>query len=180
MVRYRKATKSDVKNIAALHAENWRLNYRGILDDHYLNYEVDTDRSNVWQNRFKKTRADMGVIVAEIGTEMVGFGCIFYNENEKYGAYLDNLHVAKAFGGQGIGKALMSLLANEVVIRNERQDMYLWVLKENEGAIRLYERLRGQRGELEWEKELWERPVEKIRFYWPDVKSLILDKTVLE
>ena len=67
----------------------------------------------------------------------------------------------------------MSLLAEEVKQRGERQDMYLWVLKDNVGAIRLYEKLRGHRKEQLLETELGNEPVEKIRYYWPDVKALI-------
>jgi len=176
MFQYRKAAKADAQNIAALHAENWKLNYRGILNDDYLDHEVEADRNKVWRERFATPRSDMSVILAEKGTELVGFGCIFYNENEKYGAYLDNLHVSREFSGKGIGKVLMSMLASEIVINEERQDMYLWVLTENTGAIRLYEKLRGQRKEQLMEKELWEQPVEKIRYYWPNVKTLILDQ----
>ena len=81
MFQYRQGTKSDAKNIAALHAENWRLNYRGILDDHYLDFEVEADRSKVWHDRLKRNRSDMRVIVVEKGAILAGFGCIFYNEN---------------------------------------------------------------------------------------------------
>lgn len=177
MFLYRQATKEDALKIAALHAESWQLNYRGILDDHYLDHEVLADRKQVWQKRFNKTRADMSVILAEKGADLVGFGCVFYNESEEYGTYLDNLHVSKAFSGRGIGKNLMSLLASEIILKQERKDMYLWVLEANEGAIRLYEKLKGQKKELVMEKELWEQPVEKIRYYWPDVQELILDAT---
>lgn len=177
---YRHATMSDAKNIAALHAENWRLNYRGILDDHYLDCEVEADRSKVWQDRFKKNSSDMHVIVAENGAILAGFGCIFCNENEQYGAYLDNLHVSREYSGRGIGKVLMSLLASEIVTKEERKDMYLWVLRENKGAIRLYEKLKGQRKDLAMETELWEEPVEKIRYYWPNVQTLIMDQHLHE
>lgn len=176
MFRYRQAIKDDANNIAALHAVSWQINYRGILDNHYLDHEVVSDRKNVWQKRFKRVRNDMSVILAEKGNELVGFGCVFFRESEKYGAYLDNLHVVKAYSGRGIGKNLMSLLASEILKNEERKDMYLWVLKENEGAIRLYERLMGQKKELVMERELWEQPVEKIRYYWPNVQNLMLDK----
>lgn len=175
MIQYRQATKGDAENIAALHAESWQLNYRGILDDHYLDHEVVADRNKVWRERFRTPRSDMSVILAENETELVGFGCIFFNESEVYGAYLDNLHVSKEYSGRGIGKVLMRMLGNEILLREKRQDMYLWVLKENKGAIRLYEKLKGQRKEMVMEKELWEQPVEKVRYYWPDIQTLISD-----
>ncbi|MBT8184098.1 MAG: GNAT family N-acetyltransferase [Eudoraea sp.] len=178
MVLYRRASSQDAKKIATLHAESWRLNYRGILEDRYLDHEVEADRKKVWQDRFKISRSDMIVILAEKGSDLVGFGCVFLNENEQYGAYLDNLHVLKVYSGKGIGKVLLSLMASAIIRQGGRRDMYLWVLTANKGAIRLYEKLKGQRKEQLMEEELWEQAVEKVRYYWPDVESLILDKEI--
>ena len=176
MFHFRTADASDAPKIAKLHATNWVKNYRGILDDHYLDFVVNEDRINVWEKRFMSPNPDMYVILAEDKSDLVGFGCVFFNEHEKYGAYLDNLHVLENYSGRGIGKALMSLLASAIISKCDRDDMYLWVLKENPGAIRLYEKLGGQRKDLQIEQELWEKPVEKIRFYWPDVRTLIHDQ----
>ena len=106
MFHFRTAAKADAPHIASLHAENWRLNYRGILDDHYLDNELDADRNRVWEDRFSSPQPDMHVILAEHTDGLIGFGCIFFNENEKYGSYLDNLHVLRAFSGRGVGKKI--------------------------------------------------------------------------
>ena len=182
MPLYRRASKEDAENIALLHAANWQSNYRGILDDYYLDHQVVADRKNVWKERLGTDDPNMGLVIAEEASKLVGFGCIFYQDSEKYGAYLDNLHVSAGFSGKGIGKRLMSLLAKEILRRGNRLDMYLWVLTENTGAIRLYEKLNGERKEQVMEKELGNAPVEKIRYYWADVKDLIIeeDKSVLK
>lgn len=173
MPQYRKALKRDAERIAHLHAVNWQQNYRGILDDHYLDHEVIVDRKNVWRDRLKNPKQNMCLIVAEEGSKLIGFGCVFLSENLQYGAYLDNLHVSDEFSGRGIGKTLMSLLALEILERSDRNDMYLWVLTDNKGAIRFYEKLRGQRKEEVMEQELGNIPVMKVRFYWPNVTDLI-------
>ncbi len=171
---FRTATKEDADSIAALHAKNWQLNYRGMLDDHYLDNQVVDDRKKVWRGRLSDPDPSLCLILAEEDSELIGFGCLFFDENEEYGAYLDNLHVAAEHSGKGIGKRLMSALASAVKQRGQRLDMYLWVLTENHGAIKLYEKLKGQRKEQLWERELGNQPVEKIRYYWPDVSELII------
>ena len=175
MLLYRKALIEDADKIAFLHATNWQLNYRGILDDHYLDHQVIDDRKKVWQERLLTSDPNMHLILAEEASQIVGFGCLFFEDSKEYGAYLDNLHVFADFSGRGIGKMLMSLLAEEVVKREGRNDMYLWVLKDNLGAIRLYEKLKAQKKEQLTETELGNNPVEKIRYYWPNVSTLIID-----
>ncbi|NAS10449.1 GNAT family N-acetyltransferase [Poritiphilus flavus] len=174
MPKFRSANREDADNIAALHAKNWQLNYRGMLDDHYLDHQVIDDREKVWNERLSDPDPDLCIILAEEGPELIGFGCMFFDENEQYGSYLDNLHVAAEHSGKGIGKKLMSALATEIVRKGKRPDMYLWVLTGNLGAIKLYEKLKGQRKEQLWERELGNKAVEKIRYYWPDVSELIL------
>ena len=174
MPSYREANIADAENIALLHAASWQLNYRGILDDHYLDHQVIADRKKVWAERLKSANNHMFIVLAEERENLVGFGCIFLEESETYGAYLDNLHVLADYSGQGIGKVLMSLLAQKVLEQGSRKDMYLWVLKDNKGAIRLYEKLKGERKELVLEEEIGNDPVEKIRYYWPNVSALII------
>ncbi len=173
MPEFRNATIADAENIALLHAKNWQLNYRGILDDYYLDHQVIDDRKKVWQGRLTNPDPNLCLILAEEASELIGFGCLFFEESHEYGAYLDNLHVLPDRSGRGIGKKLMSLLAKEIKRKGGRQDMYLWVLKDNVGAIRLYEKLKGTRKEQLMETELGNEPVEKIRYYWPDVSELI-------
>lgn len=175
MLRYRTATKEDAGSVAVLHAENWRLNYRGILNDHYLDHEVKEDRQKVWNARLEHDNPYMYLILAEEAGELVGFGCLFLEDDERYGALLDNLHVSHLHSGKGIGTKLMALLAKEILRRAGRRDMYLWVLRDNDAAIRFYERLHAQRKEQLTETELWDHPVEKIRYYWPTVAKLVSD-----
>ncbi len=171
---YRKATLADAENVALLHTANWQLHYNAILDDYYLEHEVLADRKKVWQTRLKDPDPNMCLILAEEATQLIGFGCLFFQNSEEYGALLDNLHVDNAYSGRGTGKALMSLLAEEVLQRAGRKDMYLWVLEDNLRAIQFYEKLQGQRREKAIEKELGSKPVDKLRYYWPDVTELIV------
>lgn len=171
---FRKATVRDAEKIAQLHVANWQLHYRGMLDDFYLDNQALADRTKVWQGRLQFPDPNMFLILAEDVDQIIGFGCLFLEDDLEYGALLDNLHVAKTYSGLGVGKALMKVLTEEVIKRQCRQDMYLWVLKGNISAIRFYQKLNGQQKELAIEKELGNDPIEKLRYYWPDVNYMIL------
>lgn len=171
---FRKATVRDAEKIAQLHVANWQLHYRGMLDDFYLDNQALADRTKVWKGRLQSPDPNMFLILAEDVDQIIGFGCLFLEDDLEYGALLDNLHVAKTHSGLGVGKALMKVLTEEVIKRQCRQDMYLWVLKGNISAIRFYQKLNGQQKELAIEKELGNDPIEKLRYYWPDVNDMIL------
>ena len=175
LVTFRNASKSDAERISKLHAESWRLNYRGLLDDQFLDDEVFENRKQVWSERMNSPDLNQRVILAEVQEELIGFGCLFLNDEEQYGALLDNLHVAKLYSGKGIGSGIIKRLASEIKSSGGRNDMYLWVLKGNDGAIRLYEKLGALQKELEFETEFGNKPVEKYRYYWPNVDILIKD-----
>lgn len=173
---YRKATIADAPKIALLHTVNWRNHYRGMLDDHYLDHEALADRNKVWKARLLDHHPSMRMVLAEDKNEIVGFGCMFLDDDPIYGALLDNLHVANPYSGKGVGKILMELLAKDVLAMNSRRDLYLWVLKKNTGAIGFYQRQKGLEKEHAVETEMGNVPVDKIRYYWPDVTTLIAAK----
>src|SRR5215475_5884373 len=99
----RPAEVRDVEAIAALHADSWRRNYRGAYLDSYLDGEVVTDRLIVWRERITCPAPGFRTIVAERGEAFAGFAHTKLDEDPKWGALLDNLHVAHELKGQGIG-----------------------------------------------------------------------------
>ena len=46
------ATSADAAAIALLHAQSWRIAYRGLLADEYLDEHVLGDRTSFWSTRF--------------------------------------------------------------------------------------------------------------------------------
>ena len=91
------------------------------------------------------------VLIAEAGDEAAGFALFFHNYSTflgKRGLYLEDLFVFPAHRGLGIGRALMSRLAQLAVERNCGRFEW-WVLDWNESAIRFYETL-GARAMSDW------------------------------
>ncbi|MBI3524493.1 MAG: GNAT family N-acetyltransferase [Betaproteobacteria bacterium] len=169
----RSAKLEDAESIALLHAESWRVAYRGIFRDEFLDGDVIQDRKDTWRQRFTTPKNNQIVFVAEDNQELCGFACAFGNEDKKWGTFIDNLHVRKNRKRQGIGTRLIT----EIVLWSRQHypglGLYLDVLEENIPARRFYEAL----GAINQESRLWEPPgggeVVDLRYVWLNVEPLL-------
>lgn len=78
--------------------------------------------------------------IAEIGGEAAGFALFFYNFSTfmgKHGIYLEDLYIRPAFRGAGIGKRLLTYLADKAVKENCGR-LEWWVLDWNQPALDFY------------------------------------------
>jgi hypothetical protein len=85
MMHLRQATKDDIAQIASLHALSWRDAYQSILDPAFLAGPVESDRLAVWNARLSTPRDDRQVAVAVEQGVLVGFVCVFGDEDPKWG-----------------------------------------------------------------------------------------------
>ncbi|MDP9010109.1 MAG: GNAT family N-acetyltransferase [Pseudomonadota bacterium] len=140
----RRARAADEPAIVRLHADSWRTAYRGILRDDFLDGAVVANRRELWSSRFCEIhREDQLIVLSEELGEIQGFACAFLDVDQVWGTLLDNLHVAPGFKGQGLGRQLMSAVANEIHRRGLHPVLHLWVYEQNVQARRFYERLGG-------------------------------------
>ena len=166
---------SDVTAIAHLHAESWRSAYRGILSDAFLENHVHADRLAVWHERFSgMTPIPMFVIVADAGTRLAGFACVFPEEDAVFGSFLDNLHVSPQLTGKGIGRQLLSEAAARLDANSSRAGLYLWVLEQNNGARKFYERAGGVLAGSIVHSMQDGQSVVALRYCWSTPSSLLL------
>jgi ribosomal protein S18 acetylase RimI-like enzyme len=143
MIRLRNAQFSDYTAIAKLHSENWKEAYRGILSDHYLDYEVEKDRLDTWHQRLQSPASNQYITVALSNDVIVGFCCVFLNDDPDFGSLIDNLHVAPALRQSGIGKMLVKESARYVCEKADNKKMYLWVFEDNRNARIAYQAMGG-------------------------------------
>ncbi len=141
MIKLRDAVLSDYKAIAKLHAESWKKYYRGMYSDHFLDNDVEQNRLATWYDRFHAPANNQQVIVAVSEEQIVGFACIFTNDDPRFGTLLDNLHVSAAKQKTGIGKLLIKEAALRSYTNDKDSKFYLWVLELNVNARRFYENL---------------------------------------
>ena len=72
-VKIRGATLPDAEQIAALHADSWRRNYRGAYPDTFLDGEVFEDRRDAWSTRLTRPDPNHRTVVADLSGDIVGF-----------------------------------------------------------------------------------------------------------
>ena len=143
MVLLREALYSDYIVIARLHAENWKKYYRGILSDNYLDNEVEQERLNTWHEQLRLPAVNQQLTVAVVNNEIVGFACLFLDDDPAFGSLLDNLHVLPSQQKSGIGKLLMRECVNKVRDMATIKKMYLWAYEQNVNARKAYGHLDG-------------------------------------
>jgi len=173
MIKLRAAELSDYIEIAKLHAENWRLTYRGIMSDNFLNNEVDKDRLDTWYKRLKNPNRNQFVTVANLENNIVGFCCLILNEDPIFGSYIDSLHVSADLQKSGIGKMMTRHSAKIIFEKADSKKMYLWVYESNKNARIVYESLGATNYET-IEKANVDGTISKTcRYIWNDIISLI-------
>jgi GNAT superfamily N-acetyltransferase len=171
-VSIRSARAGDAVAIAELQTLSWRNTYRGMLSDNFLNEKLFANRSELWNRRLGSPTDNQYTIIAQHDEDVVGFACAFGGENPEWGSLLDNLHVQPTQIGRGIGKTLMSAIANWCSLEYSKTGLYLLVFAQNAQARDFYERLGGKA----LDEVVWIAPdgtaVNEIRYVWNDPKEL--------
>jgi ribosomal protein S18 acetylase RimI-like enzyme len=183
MTSMRIATAEDADRVARLHADSWRRHYRGAYSDAYLDGDVATDRRAVWSARLATPANSLTVLAedeaaAEDDAPLAGFVHVIFDDDERWGSRIDNLHVRHDRQRTGLGAALLNRAVVAVAERGASRALYLWVLEQNIAAQRFYAALGGRLVE--------KAPVEppggvaahltgspsKLRIAWPDAASM--------
>jgi ribosomal protein S18 acetylase RimI-like enzyme len=173
-ITLRRATRADVQGIAQLHADSWRRNYRGAYLDSYLDGDVVNERIAVWGERLSTATDETATIVAVDGGGVVGFAHTIFDEDEEWGALLDNLHVAHRLKGTGVGTRLMAETATAVLAARPHSGLYLWVLEQNTAAQGFYASRGGEHvGRLLKGPFPGGGRAYALRYVWPDPSTLL-------
>lgn len=168
----RPANPLDIEPIAALHAASWRLAYRGILADAFLDGDLLADRRRLWQSRFDAAKENQTIVVAEDVYGMLGFACAYGAEDSQWGTLLENLHVTPERKGMGIGTQMLAHIARWSLQQHGPISLHLWVLQANTAAQAFYRKL----GAREVERSIWDAPdqhqVPEFRYAWEPLQAI--------
>lgn len=166
----RRAVAADEAAIARLHADSWRTAYRGILRDEFLDETVIANRREVWSARFSEIdRADQLILVYEERGEIQAFVCAFLDADPEWGTLIDNLHVTPGLKGKGLGRQLISAVAENVKQHGLHCMLHLWVYEQNTGARGFYERMGGVVSECVQEEGPDGSTMSILRYVWRDL-----------
>src|SRR4029077_11126194 len=155
----------------------WRRHYRGAYSDAFLDGDVAENRRSVWEERLSAAGHYATVLAEDEAGGLIGFVHVVFDEDERWGSLVDNLHVAGGRKRSGVGTALMVRAAMAVTGQAATDAMYLWVLEQNTAAQRFYQALGG----ADVERGLASPPPGathpgglpgKLRIAWPDAAAL--------
>jgi ribosomal protein S18 acetylase RimI-like enzyme len=173
-LRLRVAGPDDSEAVARLHADSWRRHYRGVYADSFLDGDVVADRLAAWSGRLAAPGNSLTVL-AEDGPGLAGFVHVVFDEDERWGSLIDNLHVLHDRRRGGLGTALLHRAADAVVEHATSRSMYLWVLEQNTAAQQFYRALGGDCVQTAPVRAPGGIPgrlngsPDGLRFCWPDV-----------
>ena len=163
----------DWEHVAALHCASWRSAYRGLLSDAYLDGDLLTDRRDVWHPKLAMMSERQVGWLARHDDEPVGFVFASLEQDESWGALVDNLRVLPSHRGAGIGRALLSAVAQVAQARAIHPGLFLWCYEQNTRARSFYEQL----GAEAVEPALYEAPdgqsLKEWRYVWRSLASLL-------
>lgn len=165
------ATAADSQVIGALHAASWRIAYRGLLTDEYLDNDLDGERKKYWAKKMVSLKPGEFVLLAEADSVVVGFISIMDIPDEGYSALVDNLHVTPQLKGLGVGAAMMRAAAKRLKAVG-KHNFYLWVLEGNTPAEKFYLAKFGRPLDRA-QSEFGGKMVWATRFVWDNFDSLL-------
>jgi ribosomal protein S18 acetylase RimI-like enzyme len=138
-MRLRKACLEDIGEISRIHALSWKKAYKGIVPQAYL----DELREDLWVPAFN-TWIKNGVLTAQlISVEDKPVGSIAYGKSRdksrpEWGEIV-SLYLLPEYFGRGYGNELLKAALLDLR-QSGYQNIYLWVLKENQRARHFYEK----------------------------------------
>jgi L-amino acid N-acyltransferase YncA len=143
-IAIRAATPSDAPAIGRIHVESWRETYRGLLSENLLNSVSAIVRAAMWRGALEQERPILLFVAQRASGELVGFagGGTRRATSLPHDAEVYAIYVLRAVQQRGCGRRLMAALADALLARGFKS-LCLWVLEENAGARRFYERLGG-------------------------------------
>jgi len=134
----RQASPDDALRIATIHVEAWRVAYRGIVPDEYLR-SLSVERRHLGWRQILEV-AEESIWVAEDGERALGW--ISASRSRDVDAAQSTgeiwaIYVDPVCWGKGVGRALFAA-AEQDLRRGGFTEATLWVLKDNERALRFY------------------------------------------
>ena len=170
MASIRLAEIRDAAAIAHVHVQSWLTTYKGLVPAEYLASLREADRVPIWQEWLTR---DIVVFVAEHEGNVVGFasGGPIRERLAAYDAELYTIYLLEEVQGRGIGKNLLSAVA-EALVRKQHTGMIVWVLEQNP-AVRFYEKA-GAKHLMSKQIEIGGVLLKELALGWPDVAALNL------
>lgn len=141
LVHVRQARQSDAARLAEVHVRSWQAAYAGLLPQAFLDDLDPAQRTSGWQTTLRAAHAPgQATLVAERGGQLVGFAhlCPARDTGDNTTGEIVAMYVTPGSWRSGVGRRLMAASLDHLVQAGFDRAI-LWVLSDNERAIRFYE-----------------------------------------
>jgi ribosomal protein S18 acetylase RimI-like enzyme len=136
VITVRWAGTDDAMAVATIQVESWKVAYRGLVDQAYLDQLDAAERMPLWREGLAEyVWPNRGTLVAEADGRVVGFANLSTGDE----AELHAIYVLPEAWGTGAGRALMAEAVRHLAAAGCRE-VVLWVLATNERARRFYDK----------------------------------------
>jgi ribosomal protein S18 acetylase RimI-like enzyme len=135
----RPAVPDDAPAIATIHAETWRVAYRGLLPDAYLDDLTPDSRLPMWQEILSGRHPQIQVWVVTIDDTVAGFASTNPARDEPGTGELATIYMHPDWMHRGIGRILLAHAESGLVAQGFTVAR-LAVLRDNHSTRRFYER----------------------------------------
>ena len=138
----RQARPEDAVAIAAVHETSWLQAYTGVLPGNALRAMVARRDVSWWKRAIRQSTR---VLTLEVGGRVAGYATIGPNRvrSLSQGGEVYELYLAPEYQGLGFGRKLF-LTARQDLRASGRPGSVVWVLEDNEPAVRFYENAGGK------------------------------------
>lgn len=162
-VNTRRARREDCEAIAAVHDQSWITAYSGLVPYKALNRMVQR-RGPAWWT--KAVDRHTIILVLEMQERIVGYATIGRNRVQTlpHGGEVYELYLLPEYQGVGLGSHLF-LAARAELARRGLKDTIVWVLADNDPAIRFYTNA-GGRVIAEGKETFDGKALKKLAFSW--------------
>ena len=138
----RRATAQDAAAISRIRIDSWRVTYRGLIPDAYLDgMQLDQSVAS-WERVLSAGKNDASVFVAEKDGDVIGFAAANMLPEPRYDldAELSAVYLQREFQHAGIGRRLVAAVAR-AQRKHGATGLIVWVIAANKAARAFYERL---------------------------------------
>jgi GNAT superfamily N-acetyltransferase len=166
---FRPAEVRDAAAISHVHVQSWLTTYKGLVPDEYLASLNEAERVPEWERWLAR---DISAFVAEIDGELIGFaaGGAIREPLDDYDSELYTIYLLERVQGRGIGRALLTSVA-EALVRKGHRSLMVWVLEQNP-AVSFYARV-GAQYLMSKQVEIGGVRLPEVALGWSDAGSLI-------
>jgi len=166
----REANLLDISKINKIYVNCWKITYKGILPEEYLNNISYKEKEDYLLNYFEKPKSKFFVSVND-NKEIIGF--VAFGEEStgqvKYRGELYFIYLLKEYKGKGIGKLLINKAIDELE-KSNIISMLIWALEKNP-TCKFYEYLGGTKTFERYSVYNGEN-FKDVAYIWDDIKTI--------